>query len=320
MDANTGRNALIGRSQVKPGKSLWYTVKKQRAWILMSFPFVLYCILFSYVPLWGWLSAFQDYKYGKSVFDQKWVGLKYFARLFDSPDFYLALRNTLAMSTINLVLGFVTAIGLALLLNEVKQMLFKRVIQTISYLPHFVSWVVAANIIFSMLSLDGPINYLLVSLGIVQEPVLFLGKGSWFWWIIGFANIWKEVGWNAIIYLASMSMINPDLYESADIDGANRFHKMRYITLPSIMPTAIVLLIISIGYILSSGFDQSYLLQNPMVRDYAENLDIYVLRTGVSMGQLSFGTAAGIFKSLVSLVLVLGANKLAKKSGHRGLL
>lgn len=293
---------------------------RQKAWILMSFPFLIYCIVFFYVPIWGWITAFQDYKHGKSIFEQQWVGLKHFNRLFGSPDFYLSLRNTLAISTINLVLGFITAIGLALLLNELRHVLFKRVIQTISYLPHFVSWVVAANIIYTMLAMDGPINNVLRQTGLIAEPIIFLGKGTWFWWILGLANVWKEVGWNAIIYLAAMSMINPDMYESADIDGANRFQKIWHITLPSILPTITVLLVISIGYMLSSGFDQSYLLQNGLVRDYAENLDIYVLRVGVSMGQLSFGTAAGIFKSLVSLILVLGANKLVKLSGSRGIL
>ncbi|TWD98871.1 aldotetraouronic acid ABC transporter membrane protein 1 [Neobacillus bataviensis] len=289
-------------------------LKTQKALMAMSIPFLIWLFVFKYVPLWGWSIAFQDYKPALGMFDQTWSGLKHFKFLFDDANFYRVLRNTLGMSVINLVLGFVTAIGLALLLNEIRHSKFKKIVQTISYMPHFLSWVVAASIISYSLSTDtGIVNIVLMKLGIIHQPILWLGKETWFWGINGVSDVWKNVGWNTIIYLAAITMIDPEQYEAADIDGATRLQRIRYITLPSLKPTIIILLIMNLGYILESGFEAQYLLGNPMNLDYSENLDIYVLKYGISMGNFSLATAAGIFKTVVSFIFLFTANHIAKK-------
>lgn len=296
-------------------------IKAQKQLIFMSFPFLLYIILFNYVPAIGWVMAFQDFKPAKGLFDQTWVGFKHFNFLFSDSSFLRVLRNTLAMSFINLILGFVSAIILALLLNEIKSMFFKRTVQTISYLPHFLSWVIAAGIVANVLSTeDGIINVLLMNFGLIESPILWLGKGEYFWGIVGAAGVWKSVGWNTIIYLAAMSAIDPALYEAADIDGANRYHKMWYITLPSIKSTFVILLIMSIGNILNAGFEVQYLLGNGMVMDYSETIDIFVLKYGISQFNFSLATAAGMFKTVVSVILIYSANLVAKKLGEEQLI
>jgi len=301
-------------------KSIWQFIKNQRYLILMSLPFFVHIVIFQYIPIWGWTMAFQDFKPTLGFFGQEWVGLRHFVALFTDAEFPRVLRNTLAMSSINLVLGTSASIILALSLNEVRSMGFKRSVQTISYLPHFVSWVVAANIVLTILASDGAVNTLLVSAGIVNEPIVFMGQPRLFWWIIGFSNVWKSVGWGAIVYLAAIAGISPELYEAAEIDGAGRLMKIRHITLPGIRTTIVVLLIINIGYIMNAGFEQPFLLQNTLVRDYSTNIDIFVLERGMGMGRYSFSTAAGIFKSVVSLVMVLGANALAKRFGQERLV
>ena len=287
----------------------------------MSVPFLIHVIIFKYIPIWGWVLAFQNYWPGKSVFQQTWVGLDNFRDLFNDPVFYQVLRNTLAMSIIKLVMGTVASIALALIINEVRFMPFKKAAQTISYLPHFISWVVAANLVRDALSTDGGIvNDVLLSLNIIKEPIMFLGIPKLFWWIIGISHVWKEVGWGAIIYLAAIAGIDPSLYEAAVIDGAGRLKQMWYITLPSIKPTISILLIMNMGYLLSSGFEQQYLLQNGRVIDYARVFTIYELDYGIKMMRYSFATAVGIFRSVVSLVLVFAANQFAKHFGQEGLM
>jgi putative aldouronate transport system permease protein len=286
----------------------------------MSFPFLVHLIIFRYLPIWGWTMALQDFKPTLGFFGQKWVGFKHFTALFSDSEFPRVMRNTLAMSTINLVLGTFFCITLALSLNELRNITMKRTIQTISYLPHFVSWVVAANIVLTLLASDGALNELLLNLGIVKEPVIFMGKEKLFWWVIGFSNVWKNIGWGAIIYLAAIAGLDPQLYEAADIDGASRLQKIFHITLPGIKPTIIVLLIMNIGWIMNAGFEQPYLLQNTLVKEYSTTIDIFVLERGMGMGQYSFSTAAGIFKSVVSLMLVFLTNRLAKRFGQERLI
>ncbi len=300
---------------------LWDKIKRQKALILMSVPFVVHIIIFKYVPIWGWLMAFQNYWPGKGLFQQTWVGFENFRLLFKDVVFYQVLRNTLAMSIIKLVMGTVTSIALALAINEVRAVKFKKTAQTISYLPHFISWVVAANLVRDALSTDGGIiNQVLMSLRIIKEPIMFLGIPKMFWWIIGISHVWKEVGWGAIIYLAAIAGIDPALYEAAVIDGAGRLKQMWYITLPSIRPTISILLIMNMGYLMSSGFEQQYLLQNGRVIDYARVFAIYELDYGIKMMRYSFATAVGIFKSVVSLILVFAANQIAKRWGQEGLM
>lgn len=301
--------------------SWWSLLVRQRQLAYMSVPLVAYVILFTYVPLWGWTMAFQNFKPGVPFGDQVWVGFKWFEFLFSDETFLTVLRNTLAMSIINLVLGFVTAIGLALLLNEVKNKFFKRTVQTLSYLPHFLSWVIVSSLVASMLSSEGGIvNDVLLFFGLIQEPVLFLSEPEYFWWIVGFTNVWKDVGWNTIIYLAAISAIDPNLYEAADIDGCNRWQKMKHITMTGIRSTIVVLLILSVGQILNSGFELQYLLRNGLVQDYSDTIDIFVLTYGINSGNYSLATAAGMFKSLVSIVLILAANHVAKRLGEERVL
>ena len=283
----------------------------------MSMPMVLLKILFAYVPLVGWVMAFQNYKPAKSFFDQEWVGLDKFKFLFSDAVFLHDIRNTLAMSLINLVLGFVTSILLALLLNEIKNMVFKRTIQTISYMPHFLSWVIVAGIVQNVLSTDsGIINDLMLRLGVIDSPVNFLGEPKYFWGIVGASNVWKEVGWNTIIYLAAMSSIDPALYEAASIDGAGRFNKIIHVTIPAIKSTFVMLLIMNIGNVLNAGFEVQYLLGNGPVQEVSETIDIFVLKYGMQKNDYALGTAAGIFKSVISVVLVFGANWISGKLGE----
>jgi putative aldouronate transport system permease protein len=297
------------------------TVVSQRQLIIMSLPLVLYVLLFSYVPIWGWTMAFQNYRPSKSFFQQEWVGLRWFKFLFSAPEFLRALRNTLAMSVINMALGYVTAIVFALFLNELKNIGFKRVVQTVSYLPHFLSWIIVTGLVMTMLSVEnGAVNDLLMALGIIKEPILFLGRPNYFWGIVGVTYVWKEVGWNTIIYLAAIAGIDPTLYEAAEIDGCNRYHKMWYITLPGIKATIIILLIMSIGHILDAGFELQYLLRNGQIQDVAGTIDIYVLEYGIQMNHFSRATAAGMFKNLVNITLIFIANWIARRSGESRLI
>lgn len=304
----------------KKGLPLFFKrLSQQKVLVLMSVPFLLWLFLFRYVPLWGWTIAFQKYRPAKSFFDQEWIGWGTFRFLFSDDSFYRVLRNTLAMSSINLVLGFVTAITLAVLLNELRHLGFKRVVQTVSYLPHFISWVVAASIISTVLSPEGIINVLLQRFGFLQEPVLWLGKGEYFWGILGVSEVWKNVGWNTIIYLAAMTTIDPAQYEAAEIDGASRIQRIWNITLPGIKPVIVILLIMNLGNILESGFEPQYLLGNGMNVDYSENIEIFVIKYGLAMSNYSLGTAAGMFKTVVSFVFLFSANTIAKKLGENRL-
>ena len=285
----------------------------------MSFPFVIWLIVFKYIPLGGWLMAFQDYNPAKGTFDQEWVGLKHFKALFNEPLFYRALKNTLGMGMLGLIFGTIASIGFALLINEVRLLKYKKLTQTISYLPHFVSWVIVANIVTTMLAQEGPINKFLLSLHMIKEPIGFMSNPDLFWGIITIADVWKETGWGAIIYLAAMAGVDQQLYEAARVDGANRWKQMWHITLPSIRPVIIVLLILNVGNLINIGFEKQMLLGNNIVAEKALVLDLYALNYGIGMFRYSFGTAIGIFKSVISIILVVSLNKIAKKTGDGGL-
>ncbi|HEY5583360.1 MAG TPA: ABC transporter permease subunit [Ruminiclostridium sp.] len=298
-------------------------IRNQRELMFMSVPFLAYIILFAYAPIWGWLMAFQNYRPGLSFFKQQWVGLTQFKNLFSYMGFVQVIRNTVAMSLINLVLGMLCPVILALLLNEINNMFFKRTVQTISYLPHFLSWIIATGIIANVLSTDpaiGIINNILMNLHIVSQPILFLGIPKIFWGIVGVSTVWKEVGWGTIIYLAAISSIDPALYEAAEIDGAARFQKMLNITLPGIKATIIVLLIMNVGHILDAGFEIQYFLGNGLVSDYSKTIDIFVLDYGINQFNYSLATAAGIFKSAVSITMLLFANFIAGKVSDERLI
>lgn len=308
-------NAAKPQKMITKPNNWWKAIRKQKFLVFMSLPFILWVIIFKYIPLWGWTMAFQDYKPGVSFFQQSWVGFKYFTTMFQDPQFYLVMRNTLAMSLLSLAFGFTLPIVLAILLNEIGNMAFKRTLQTISYLPHFVSWVIVASLFNKMLSIDGGIvNQLLLSLHMVDKPVQFMAKPEYFWWIVTFTDVWKEIGWNSIIFLAAISGISPELYESATVDGAGRFRRIWHITLPGILPTVMVILIMSVGNIINIGFERQYLMRNSLVRDYSDVLDLYILDYGISAGRWAFGTAVGMFKSVVSVIMILLANGISRKT------
>ncbi|MGN7358311.1 ABC transporter permease [Paenibacillus sp. SAF-054] len=327
MKAATNKLDSAPDNRDKPGKPLdtrkrfWRTFKNQKYLYLMSLPFVIWAFVFNYLPLWGWTMAFQKYKPARSFFEQEWVGFDHFKTLFHDDQFLLSLRNTLAMSTMGLIAGFVFPILFAILLNEVRVSFFKRFAQTISYLPHFVSWVVAAGIVTKMLSTDnGLVNDLLLGLGFIDQPIQFMAQGHLFWGIVTLSDVWKETGWNAIIYLAAIAGIGPELYEAARVDGASRLRQMWHITLPGIRPTIIVLLIMSVGNLLNIGFEKQFLLGNNLVTDYSQVLDLYSLKYGLGMARYSFGTAINIFNSVISVALLFTINGIFKRTTKESLL
>lgn len=297
-------------------KAFFNKLWQQKTLVFMSVPFLIWLFIFKYVPIWGWTMAFQKYRPAKSFSEQEWIGTTNFKMLFADENFYRVLRNTIVMSSIKLVLGFVTAILLAILLNELRNIMFKRVVQTISYLPHFISWVVAASIISTVLAPEGILNIILTKLGVIDQAVLWLGEGKYFWGILGVSEVWKDVGWNTIVYLAAITTIDPSQYEAAEMDGASRLQRIRHITLPGMKSVIVILLIMNLGHILEAGFEPQYLLGNGMNVDYSENLDIFVLKYGMNMGNYSLATAAGIFKTVVSFIFLLSANSIAKRLGE----
>jgi putative aldouronate transport system permease protein len=309
------------RQFTREEKTFIQKLSAQKQLVFMSLPLVLYVVLFSYVPLWGWTMAFQNYRPSRPFFQQEWAGLKWFIFLFTDANFIRVLRNTIAMSFINMTLGYITALVFALLLNELKKIAFKRVVQTISYLPHFLSWIIVTGLVATMLSVEnGVVNDLLLFFGLIDEPILFLSEPKYFWGIVGFTYVWKEVGWNTIIYLAAMAGIDPALYEAAEIDGCNRYQKMWCITLPGIKSTIVIMMIMSIGHILDAGFELQYLLKNGLIQDVAETIDIYVIKYGIESFNYSLATAAGMFKNIVNISLIFIANWLAKRAGEERLI
>ncbi len=294
-------------------KILW----DQRYLFLLLLPALVWVIFICYAPMTGLYMAFVNYVprgqgYFKDLINSPFVGLDWFKYFFQT-DFVKIMRNTLATSMLTLLFSFPLPIILAICLNEVQNQKAKKFVQTASYLPYFISWVIAANIFITFLSSNGVINNLLMALGFIEEEILFFQKGPYFWWIIAIANAWKVLGYNAIIYLSAISGISQDMYEAADVDGASRVQKIWYITLPALKPTIIVLLILAVGGVLSTGFEQQLLMANDSILDYADVLDTYSYRYGLKNGMYSYGTAVGLFKSVVSFILVMGANKLSKK-------
>lgn len=288
---------------------------QQRYLLLMSVPLMIWVIIFQYLPIWGWSMAFQNYKLGKSFSEQEWAGLKYFIELWSDQRFWLSFRNTLAMSMMGMVASFTLPIIFALFLNEIRKVYFKRSIQTVSYLPHFVSWVVVSSMFIKILSTDGGIiNDILISLNIVEQPVHFMAQPKLFWWIVTIVSAWKGTGWQSIIYIAAISGIDPQLYEAATVDGCGRYKKMWHITLPGISSTIVILFIMAVGNLARFGFEAPMLLGNPIVQDYSEVIDLYALRYGIGAGRYSYGTAIGVFNSLVAIILLVTANSISKKA------
>ncbi|PQP89536.1 protein lplB [Paenibacillus sp. AR247] len=299
-------------------RGLAYRMLRQWDIQLMVIPALILIFIFSYIPMYGVLMAFQDYNIFNGFWNSPWVGFKHFSMFFHAPEFWTILRNTIIISLLKFGIGFPAPIILALMLNEVRQMFFKRMVQTISYLPHFLSWVIVAGFAMSILSTDnGSLNILLQKLHLIKEPIGFLGRAEYFWGIIVSTSVWKEIGFNSIVYLAAIAGINPSLYEAASIDGAGRVKQVFMITIPSIMPVVVIFMILAIGNLLSAGFEDILLLgANPVLRDVASVIDTYVYRVGITNQRYSYATAVGLFKAVISVGLLTFANYFARRSGN----
>lgn len=317
----TEETALIrGRSldSNNNNKNAWlYAWKRDKYLYVLAIPGILFFLLFKYVPLWGISIAFKDYSPYQGFFQSPWIGLDNFNRFFANPDFFHLFRNTIAISLMNLFFYFPLPILLSILLTELKNELFKKTIQTIIYMPHFLSWVIIAGITFLLLSQsEGVVNKMLVAAGL--HKIDFLTSPVLFWPILTLQTIWKDAGWGTILFLAAIAGIDPQLYEAAKMDGAGRLRQIWHITLPSIRNVIVILLILRIGHMMDVGFEQVLLMANGAVSDVADVFDTYVFRVGIQQGEFSYSTAIGIFKSVVGLILVVIANKLAKKLGEEG--
>ncbi|WP_273388059.1 ABC transporter permease [Cohnella zeiphila] len=292
-------------------------MKREKLLYLMLLPGLLFFVLFKYLPMLGVVIAFQDYQPFAGILHSPWVGLKHFHRFFMDPDFWMLFKNTLLLAVYNLLFFFPLPIILALMLNEVRKHFFKRFVQTIIYIPHFISWVVVAGLTYTMLTTEGGIvNEALASLG--ADKVNFLLSTDWFRTLITSQAIWKETGWGTIIFLAALAGVDQQLYEAARMDGASRWQQLWSVTFPAIRTTIVLLLILRLGSFLDTGFEQIFLMLNSGNRDVGEVFDTYVYTTGLQNAQFSYSTAVGVFKSVVSLILVISANGLAKRFGEEG--
>lgn len=292
----------------------------QRQLLILCLPFMIFIVLFNYLPIWGWITAFQSYVPSKGVFGSTWVGLANFKEAFSDPNFLNAIKNSLFTSTLKIATNFIASILLALMLNEVRNMFFKRTVQTISYLPYFVSWVVTSSIVYMVLSpADGIVNILLMKMGVVNEGIAFMGDPKYFYGVAAISNVWKNVGWNAIIYLSAMTGIDQELYEAAAVDGAGRLRRILAVTLPSIMPTIKILLVMSIGNLMNAGFEQVYLLSNASNISASRTIDVYVYTYALRGGRFSYGTAIGIFNSAISIFLIMVSNTISKRIDGEGI-
>ncbi len=312
-------NGQVG--QPAPGRLLprrFSRVLRNRWLYAMLVPGLVFFLLFKYIPMWGIVIAFQDYQPALGISGSEWAGWKHFERLFTDRDFWMLFRNTLVLFIWSLLFAFPVPIVLALMLNEVRSLLCKRTIQTVIYIPHFFSWVIVVSLTYILLTTEGGIvNELLVKMG--KEPVNFLLSEAWFRPIYIVQLIWRDAGWGTIIYLAALAGTDPQLYEAARMDGANRLRQVWHITLPSIRSTIVILLILKISDVLELSFDHIFLMQNSMNRSVSEVFDTYVYTTGIQQGQFSYSTAVGLFKAAVGLLLVMTANRLAKRLGEEGI-
>lgn len=286
--------------------------KERGLWLIASVALV-WVIMFAYAPMYGLIYSFFDYIPGWKLFDTRFVGLKNFIDFFGLPDWQIVLRNTVVMGFIQMTFGFVAPITLALLFNEIYNTKFKRVVQTVSYLPHFISWVVMASITFTILGSEGVLNDMLQGLGINDTYVNFLGTGKYYWVMITLVRLWKMIGWGTILYMSAITGIDPELYQAGAVDGLGRFGMVWHISLPGIASTILLLFILGAGSILNAGFEEHLLLGQPTTREFYEVIDTYVYRFGIQLGRYSFATAVGFMKAVIGITLVFGTNALSKK-------
>ena len=295
------------------------TMWKDRWMYMLLIPGILYYTLFVYKPMWGVLFSFQNYSVTRGFWGSEWVGLEHFRRFVSGMWVGRLFRNTIILALLNLIFYFPAPIILALLLNELKNQVFKRTVQSITYLPHFLSWVVITSIFQNLLTIEsGSVNVLLRSLG--YSPISFLQIPSWFRPLILTQIIWREIGWGTIIFLAALASVDVELYEAAIVDGASHLNRLWHITLPGIRSVIVIMLILRMGNFMNTGFEQIFLMTNSMNRDVAEVFDTYIYRIGIQSGQFSYSTAVGLFKSVIGLVLVVSSDRIAKRLGEEGIL
>ncbi|TDL70776.1 sugar ABC transporter permease [Paenibacillus amylolyticus] len=304
-------------STKKKGLNLLSALRRDRSLYVLALPGILFFLVFKYIPMWGMIIAFQDYSPFRGIQGSEWVGLQHFTAFFGNPDFALLFRNTLAISLLNLILFFPFPILISLGLNELRSVAYKRLIQTIIYMPHFLSWVIIAGLTLLLFAKGtGLINELFALWGWPRVDILT--NPDSFWIMVTLQAMWKEAGWGTIVFLAAMASVDTQLYEAARMDGAGRLRQIWHITLPAIRSVIIVLLILRLGDIMEVGFEQIFLMYNGAVSEVAEVFDTYVYRTGIEQGDFSYSTAVGLFKSVIGLVLVVVANRVVKRMGQEG--
>lgn len=292
--------------------------KKNSLFFLMLLPTIIYFIVFHYLPMYGVTIAFKDYYILKGIMGSKWVGLKHFKDVFSGLFFWPVFKNTLIISFYKLIFGFFAPIALAIMLNEVSHNKFKKTVQSITYLPHFMSWVVLSGLLIEILSPSrGPFNILLQGIGL--DPIFFIAEKGWFRGILVGSSIWKEAGWSSIIFLAAISGIDPQMYEVAELDGASRMRKIWSITIPSIMPVIIIMFIFATGKIIQDDFEQVYNLLNPAVMEVGDVISTYTYREGLERMNYSYAAAVGMFKNIISFAMVMGTNYIARKTSDYAL-
>lgn len=300
-------------------KSPWECIYEQKIYFLMMLPGLLYFIMFRYLPMFGLVIAFKDYNIFKGIWASEWVGLENFIDVFDSRDFWTVMGNTLRISFTKILIGFPVPIILAILLNELRSVKFKKTVQTLLYLPHFLSWVVIGGIMANLFSpVFGLAGEFFRATGIA--PVNLLAQKSSIFWMVIFSDVWKESGWGTIIFLAALTQVDPSLYEAARMDGANKLKQVLHITLPAISGIIVLMLILRIGKLMNAGFEQILVLQNPLTMEAIDIFDTYVYREGLGRGEYSFASTIDLFKSVVALVLVTSADKISKWLGEEGLV
>lgn len=287
------------------------TLSTQRTYHLMMLPGMLFLLVFSYVPMFGIVMAFQNYSTGKGIFGSPFVGLQNFRYMFSLPDIWEIIRNTLVIAAGKMIFTTLASLAFAILLNEIRLQWLKKSVQTVVYLPHFLSWVILASVVVNMFSLDGVVNQILSSLGLSQ--INFLGSNTAFQPLLIFTDVWKEFGYGSIVYLAAITSIDPGLHEAAAIEGANWWQRVIHVTLPGMLTIILLMSVMNIANILNAGFDQVYNLYNPVVYETGDIIDTYVYRMGLIDHQYSFSTAVGLFKSVVGMILMVSVNQMSKK-------
>lgn len=323
MEWNQESPAGVSRTGAEANRSAswgrWLRRLNRSKYLLLLFlPCLIYYVVFKYAPMFGIVISFKNYNLFKGIWESPWVGFKYYRMFFANPDFFIILKNTFLLGVYKLVLGFPAPIILALLLNEVRHAFFKRFVQTVSYLPHFISNVVVASMVILFLSpSSGMVNHMIKWMGF--EPINFMTKPDLFRWIYVLSDIWQHIGWETIIYLAALTAIDPGIYEAAEIDGASRWKQTWNVTLPGIAPAIVILFILNVGKVLEIGFEKVFLLYNPAIYETADIISTYVYRTGLSQGNYSYATAIDLFSGIISLIFVYSANYLSRKLSETSL-